>query len=62
MYLSGLGFSVELFLGSLMLLVCATTVLGNLLVFVAILIDPINKKSVYQYFQVPYAMLKNNFK
>ena len=52
MYLSQAVFLVEIALAGVMTTISAVTVLGNLLVFGAILVDPVNKRSVYQYFQL----------
>ena len=51
-YLSTGAYALEVGLAAVMAAVCVVTVLGNSAVFVAILVDPVNKKSVYQYFQV----------
>ena len=39
-------------MAGVMTTISAVTVVGNLLVFGAILVDPVNKRSVYQYFQL----------
>ncbi len=51
-YLSPAAYALEIFLAALMATVSLVTVVGNSAVFVAILVDPVNKKSVYQYFQM----------
>jgi len=51
-YLSDLAFAAEICLASLMTVICLVSIFGNLFVFFAILIDPVTKKSVYQYFQM----------
>ncbi len=59
-YLSAPVFALEIVLGVFMAAVCVVTVAGNSAVFVAILVDPINKKSVYQYFQVCWQIYSVN--
>ncbi len=51
-YLSSGAFALEVSLAVAMAAVCVVTVFGNAAVFAAILVDPITKKSVYQYFQM----------
>jgi hypothetical protein len=51
-YLSGFAYATEILLGSVMTVICLVSIFGNTFVFLAILIDPVTRKSVYQYFQM----------
>ncbi|XP_059081126.1 uncharacterized protein LOC131878967 [Tigriopus californicus] len=51
-YLSGHIFALEIALGTLMSSICLIAIFGNLAVFLAIMIDPTAKKTIYQYLQM----------
>lgn len=51
-YLSRPIFALEIALGTLMSSICLIAIFGNLAVFLAIMIDPTTKKTIYQYFQM----------